>query len=137
MERMGYRTRSAPGGREALALFEEAGTAADVLLTDIVMPDMNGLVLVDELTRRGHHFPVIYMSGQIQARVTWPGVSGNVSGFLQKPIEVEELAASISAALGVERSARKRPDELGDRPEQAAISSSSAAALERGDVGVS
>ena len=137
VERMGYRARSAQGGREALALFEEVATAADVLLTDVVMPDMNGLVLVDELTRRGHHIPVIYMSGQIQAQVTWPGVSGDVTGFLQKPIEAEELAASIRAALGGKRSARKRPDELGDRAEHAALSSSSTATLERREVRVS
>ncbi len=137
VERMGYKAKSAQGGREALALFEKAGTAADVLLTDVVMPDMNGLILVDELARRGHHVPVIYMSGHVQTQVTWQGLSENVTGFLQKPIEMEELGASIRTALGVERSARKRPDELGDRPEQAAISSSSASALERGEVGVS
>ena len=102
VEHLGYETRSAQGGREALALIEEAGTAVDVLLTDVVMPDMNGLVLVDELTRKGHHIPVIYMSGQIQAQVTWPGISGNVAGFLQKPIELGELAALMRAALAVE-----------------------------------
>ena len=112
VERMGYRTRSAQGGREALALFEKAGTAADVLLTDVVMPDMNGLILVDELARRGHHVPVIYMSGHVQTQVTWPGLSGNVTGFLQKPIEMEELSASIKAALGVEGSAQERPGEV-------------------------
>ncbi len=112
VERMGYRTRSAQGGREALTLFEKAGTAADVILTDVVMPDMNGLILVDELARRGHHLPVIYMSGHVQTQVTWPGLPENVTGFLEKPIEMDELAASIRAALGVEGSAQERPGEV-------------------------
>ena len=112
VERMGYRTRSAQGGREALALFVRAGTAADVLLTDVVMPDMNGLILVDELARRGYHVPVIYMSGYVQTQPTWAGLSGNVTGFLQKPIEMKELTASLQAALGVEYSAQEHPGEV-------------------------
>ena len=112
VKRMGYKTRSAQGGREALALFVQSGTAADVLLTDVVMPDMNGLILVDELARRGHHVPVISMSGHVQTQATWSGLSGNVTGFLQKPIEMAELAASIKTALGVEGSALESSGEL-------------------------
>ena len=102
---------------------------------------MNGLVLVDELSRRGHHIPVIYMSGQIQAQVTWPGVSGNVSGVLQKPIEAEELRASLRGALEVGGSppdAPGAPGELRHRAERgaepAALVSPPTAALERGRV---
>lgn len=102
LERMGNGTRSADGGREALALFEEGGTVADVLLTDVVMPDMNGLVLVDELMRRGHDVPVIYMSSFIQSEVTWSGISGDVAGFVQQPIEMEALGEAMRGALGLE-----------------------------------
>lgn len=102
LERMGNGTRSADGGREALALFEEGGTAADVLLTDVVMPDMNGLVLVDELVKRGHDVPVIYMSSFIQSEVTWSGISGDVAGFVQQPIEMEALGEAMRGALGLE-----------------------------------
>lgn len=137
VEHLGYETRSAQGGREALALIEEAGTAVDVLLTDVMMPDMNGLVLVDELTRKGHHIPVIYMSGQIQAQVTWPGISGNVAGFLQKPIELGKLAALIRAALAIGWSAPERLDGLVDRAEQPLIASTLSAALERREVVIS
>ena len=116
VERLGYRTRSAQGGREALALFEEAGTAADVLLTDVVMPDMNGLVLVDELTRRGHDIPVIYMSGQIQSPVTWSGIPEDVTGFLQKPIDVQELTTAINTALAPSSTATLEREEVEGNP---------------------
>jgi hypothetical protein len=45
------------------------------------------------------------MSGTIQTEVAWPGISGDVTGFVQKPVEVEALAASIRGALGVEHEA--------------------------------
>ncbi|MFV1988640.1 MAG: diguanylate cyclase [Gemmatimonadota bacterium] len=136
VEHMGYNARSALGGREALALIEEAGTAVDVLLTDVVMPDMNGLVLVDELTRKGHHIPVIYMSGQIHAQVTWSGISGNVAGFLQKPVEVDELAASIRAALAAAGAALDRADESVESAERPVLLSSAFTAMERKEVAV-
>jgi diguanylate cyclase (GGDEF)-like protein len=109
LRQLGYTVRPARGGREALMLFEGDGLTADILLTDVVMPDMNGLVLVDELTRRGYDLPVIYMSGQIQARVTWSGISGNVVAFLAKPVEMLALVDALRLAS----EARRTPAEVG------------------------
>jgi diguanylate cyclase (GGDEF)-like protein len=117
LERLGYTVKAAHGGREAIDVFENGAPMVDLLLTDVVMPGMNGLVLVDELAQRGHHLPVIYMSGQLQARVTWSGVSGDVVGFLEKPVEMRALIDALRAASEARRGPRVAGgyDRLSDR----------------------
>lgn len=95
-ERAGYRVQEAASAEEALALLEERVFEPQLLLTDIVMPGMNGL----SLAARAHHLrptlPVIFMSGfanEYQAEL-----SGSVC--LRKPFKAQELIAAIQDVVG-------------------------------------
>jgi putative two-component system response regulator len=73
----------------------------DVLLTDIVMPEMSGFTLVDVATRVRPNLAVLYMSGHPHEEVYWGGSPGACSSFLAKPMEVDELRAALIDLLEV------------------------------------
>jgi two-component system response regulator (stage 0 sporulation protein F) len=61
LEESGYEVREAANGRQGLALYRSA--PADLVITDIVMPELNGLDMLLELTREFLHAKVIAISG--------------------------------------------------------------------------
>jgi CheY-like chemotaxis protein len=63
LQRYGYLVLIAGSGPEALRLFAAAQERIDLMITDIVMPEMDGTVLADEIKRRRPDLPVLYMSG--------------------------------------------------------------------------
>jgi diguanylate cyclase (GGDEF)-like protein len=85
---------------EALAFLEGSQEEIALLLVDVLMPGMNGLTLVERVSRLRSGVPVLYMSGSIQGEVSWPGVPGASTGFLQKPLSIAELEKGVAEALG-------------------------------------
>jgi CheY-like chemotaxis protein len=63
MEDEGYRTLSAGDGAEALRLLDDSEDLVQLVITDILMPNMDGLELAARLARRAHAPPVLFMSG--------------------------------------------------------------------------
>jgi signal transduction histidine kinase len=87
----GYEVISASGAAEALLICEER-TSIDLLLTDIVIPDMSG----QELAQRVGHLPVLYMSGYGQRHVE-PSTGDKL---VEKPFSAERLLGAVADALG-------------------------------------
>jgi len=94
----GYHVLEACNGREALDLVRSKGPSIDLLLTDVVMPEMNGEMLADRLHRELAGLRVLFISGYIDepanldlARPDWE--------FLGKPFSFQELAARVRALL--------------------------------------
>lgn len=99
LERYGFSVLCAGSGAEAIALFERHAADVDVLLTDIVLPDVSAPELVQELAARWIEPPVIYMSGyldpEVERRVTLsPGVR-----LLRKPFTFDTLVRAVREAL--------------------------------------
>lgn len=96
---LGYPTQVFTDPVEALAFLEQPAREVSLLLTDVMMPTMNGLTLVERayLVRPG--LPVIFMSGYIHGEVTWPGVPRGVTGFIQKPLTRASLEAKLAEML--------------------------------------
>lgn len=96
-ERAGYRVAEAANGEEALAILEGRVFEPQLLLTDIVMPGMNGL----SLAARAHHLrpklPVIFMSGF--ASEYQEELMGSVC--LRKPFKPPELLTAIQDVIGL------------------------------------
>ena len=92
---LGYRVVRATSGEAALVAFGEM--AADCVLTDIVMPGMDGLALADELRARSPNLPIVLTTG-FSDRVT----AGGAGDFpiLFKPYRIEAIATVIEKALG-------------------------------------
>jgi PAS domain S-box-containing protein len=94
LEDQGYRVVEAAGGREAVAVVEE-GRSVDLVLTDVVMPELGGIELAAEVGRLRPGVPVIAMSGS----------AGEEQGgvvFLQKPFTHETLTRAVRDALDLQ-----------------------------------
>jgi PAS domain S-box-containing protein len=98
LRRVGYQVRVATGASEALLLARADGASIDLLLTDIVMPGMNGRELVDVLRAELPNLRVLLMSGYAHLRETFEAADEDTP-FLQKPFTVDELLAKVRSVL--------------------------------------
>jgi CheY-like chemotaxis protein len=99
LEDAGYRVIAAAGGAEALARPELADGEVDLLLTDVVMPEMSGRELADRVRERFHDLPVLYMSGYAGDVLRRHGVMATASGYVEKPFEARTLLLAVRRAL--------------------------------------
>jgi len=91
----GYRAIAAANAGEALIICEQEGARIDLVLTDVVMPHMNGWELVERLAKLRPGIKALYMSGYAeQARALGEGTH-----FIEKPFSPESLARRIRGAL--------------------------------------
>lgn len=96
LRRAGYTVVEAASPAEAIESFAREG--ADLLLTDVVMPKMNGRQLANELARRAPGLRVVYMSGYTE-NVIVHGVLDAGVVFMQKPITVDALLRTVRDVL--------------------------------------
>jgi len=83
----------------ALAIAESGATPFDLLVTDVVMPGMNGRELAERLVALHPDLPAIYMSGYSPETVFGGGLLGAGTPFLRKPFAREDLASRVQTAL--------------------------------------
>ena len=96
----GFRTLEAHQGREALHLAELASPYLDLVVTDVIMPELDGLELGRELARRWPSLPVLYISAYPANDIFSRGGPTDSTPFLQKPFTPERLANKIVEVLG-------------------------------------
>ncbi len=99
LERLGYDVLAASNGNDALALCLTMPTSIDLLLADVVMPNMSGPEFVERLHQLHQGFEVIYMSGYPVATIANHGPVGPEDVVIQKPFTLEELAYEVRRAL--------------------------------------
>jgi CheY-like chemotaxis protein len=95
----GYTVIQARNGEEALQLLDELGDTVDLILTDVVMPDMGGLALAGELRARWPDLKLLYMSGYAEGDKLEPGMQESPTFFLPKPFSAEDLVLKVREAL--------------------------------------
>lgn len=95
----GYTLLEARNGEEALLMCELHEGSIHLLVTDVVMPGMNGRELSERLVPLQPQVKVIYISGYTDDVVVHHGVSETNSAFLQKPFEPEVLARKVREVL--------------------------------------
>jgi CheY-like chemotaxis protein len=96
----GYRVIPAENAGEALLLFERDGEHIDLVLTDVVMPNVSGRELANRLEKLQPGIKVLFMSGYTDDAIVHHGVLNQGSHFIQKPFSPEVLAAKVRAVLG-------------------------------------
>ncbi|MGM0577797.1 MAG: ATP-binding protein [Myxococcota bacterium] len=97
LEAHGYRVVEARDGRDALDCVDTR--PVDLVLTDLVMPVMDGRSLVDAIRRKGARVPVITMSGYPLHDTPEPEPEEPISARLEKPLEMDTLIAAVDEAL--------------------------------------
>jgi PAS domain S-box-containing protein len=100
---LGYRVTLAANGGEALLLVEEEGLKPDLVITDVVMPQMSGRVLADRLRRTHPDLKVLFMSGYTDNVIAHHGVLDPGTPFIQKPFSISELGAKVQTLLRMGR----------------------------------
>ncbi|MDD4734881.1 MAG: transporter substrate-binding domain-containing protein [Kiritimatiellae bacterium] len=99
LERMGYQVLAAGTPREALELAREPCSKIQLLLTDVVMPEMSGRELAVQMCRTCPLLRVLYMSGYTSNMITSQGVLDDGVHFIQKPLTFQTLAAKVREVL--------------------------------------
>jgi CheY-like chemotaxis protein len=99
LERHGYTVIEARHGADALRIVEAGDRPIDLVLTDLVMPEMGGRELVERLRARHPSLKVLYMSGYSERAVTVDGVMPAGTGFVEKPFTIEQLTCRTREIL--------------------------------------
>ncbi|HEX4628118.1 MAG TPA: response regulator [Gemmatimonadales bacterium] len=99
LEQAGYRVLVAAGGAEALALAERHTGPIHLLLSDVVMPEMNGRELMRRLIAQRPDVRVLYMSGYADEAIARHGVLDPGTAFMQKPFTPGALTRKVREVL--------------------------------------
>jgi PAS domain S-box-containing protein len=108
LRRQGYQVLEAPTPTVATAIFAQHNGDIDLLLTDVVMPEMSGPALAQRLIEHRPELRVLFISGYadvaVQSEIGGPNVS-----FLSKPFQASALTARVAQILGSSARAHARP----------------------------
>jgi two-component system, cell cycle sensor histidine kinase and response regulator CckA len=99
LEWHGYTVLEARNGAEALQLFEARRGAIDLILTDVVMPELGGHELVEQLRAQQPDLRVLFMSGYSERAFISEGSTAARTGYLEKPFTVETLMRRLREVL--------------------------------------
>jgi CheY-like chemotaxis protein len=95
----GYTVLTARHGRDALMVARDRSGGVDLLVTDVVMPEMSGRELAETLRDHQPDLKVLYISGYTDDEVVQRGISGREVAFLRKPFASEELVRRVRGML--------------------------------------
>ena len=95
----GHRVTLSPGPKDALERFGERGDGFDLLITDIVMPDMYGPEMAERMRQARPDLPVLFISGYDPAARERRGAPAPGGAFLQKPFDASTLDQKIREVL--------------------------------------
>lgn len=94
----GYLVEEAADGADALGRVRDGGLAVDVVVSDVVMPRLNGVELLRQLNALHPHLPIILMSGYATAQLEGMGIA-TPCGILHKPFSGERLLEEVRRCL--------------------------------------
>jgi len=99
LEPLGYRVIAARSGAEAMKLAETSRARVDILLTDVVMPEMGGKELAQMFQTIHPHIKVLFMSGYTEEIIIRHGVEREGVAFIQKPLIPNKLVLKLREVL--------------------------------------
>ncbi|HAA03985.1 MAG TPA: hybrid sensor histidine kinase/response regulator [Syntrophobacteraceae bacterium] len=99
LQKCGYTVLEAVDGEDAVRIAEGYGQAIDMLLTDVVMPGMNGRELAERLTVRRPAIKILYISGYTDNVIAQHGILDPGTQFLAKPFTQQQLARKVREVL--------------------------------------
>ena len=115
LEFRGYDVITAENGREALDILE--GETPDMIICDVMMPEMDGYSLVEHVRQdpKTNWIPVLFLSAKGQSQDKVKGLSTGADVYMVKPFEPEELVAQVESSLKqASRLMVRQPSQTGD-----------------------
>lgn len=109
---LGYETVSAYDGKEAMTKYESA--RFDILLTDIMMPKMDGFELAESIRRVDAEIPIIFMTAKDDKASKMFSLGIGVDDYIVKPFDLDVLAIKISAILRRAKIEKEREISIGN-----------------------
>lgn len=97
--RRGYQPLEAGNPLQALQIVRDLDEPLDLVITDVVMPEMSGFRLVEMLLDTQPDLRALYISGYSSEEIRWSGVPGRYKAFLPKPISLDALTGGVAAIL--------------------------------------
>ena len=97
LTREGYRVLQAADGIEALDVIRSAGTPVDIVIADVLMPEMSGDELARHLRAERPELPIVFVSGQEPEGDVQAILSGGSAAFLAKPFSREALELAVQS----------------------------------------
>ena len=95
----GYKVLDASNGKEAIIVTEEYSGDIDLMITDVVMPQIGGRELAETLSLTRPRMRVLYMSGYTDDAIVHHGVLDGLAAFLEKPFTPDALALKVREVL--------------------------------------
>ncbi|MDY5585332.1 MAG: response regulator transcription factor [Arcanobacterium sp.] len=93
----GFEVATAENGREALEV--ESGFGADLVVLDIMLPDLDGFSVLEELRMREHDLPVLFLTAKDDVQDKIQGLTIGADDYITKPFSLEEVIARINSVL--------------------------------------
>jgi len=95
----GFEVIEAGSGVEALAAMEELGFEIDLVVSDVVMPEMDGPTLLKELRKRNSTTRIIFVSGYAEEAFAKNMPEGEEFAFLAKPFSMKQLLEAVKTNM--------------------------------------
>jgi signal transduction histidine kinase/DNA-binding NtrC family response regulator len=99
LEKLGYKVLTANRSSQALELIKEHHGEINLLITDVIMPEMNGKELSDRIRKVFPELKTLFMSGFTTDIIAHQGVLDDGVNFIQKPFSIESMAVKVDKAL--------------------------------------
>jgi two-component system cell cycle sensor histidine kinase/response regulator CckA len=99
LEQNGYKVLVASNGQEGLTLAERYHGPINLLMTDLVMPQMCGRQLAERISISRPETKVLFMSGYTEDVIVHQGVDSATTDFLHKPFKLNELTKKVREVL--------------------------------------
>lgn len=99
LEKAGFTVWAANSPQAALELLDTHTDEIDLLITDVIMPEMNGKELADAVAQKCPHIKFLFMSGYSEEVIARNGILPGNMNFLQKPFTADAMSKAIQAAL--------------------------------------
>jgi two-component system cell cycle sensor histidine kinase/response regulator CckA len=99
LDKLGYNVIIAEDGRQAMDIFKKRNADIDLVIIDLLMPEMNGRETTAGLKAINPDVAILLSSGQAETATTTTGGEAAVDGFLSKPYRVSQLAEAIEKVI--------------------------------------
>ena len=98
----GYRVLTAPGGRRALEILEQQA-GIDLIVSDLMMPQIDGIALTKEIRGMGSHIPIIVITGFATIELAVETMKAGAADFITRPFNNEQIKITIEKVLETQR----------------------------------